>query len=464
MPEPERLGRYTLGDKLGVGGMGVVYRARAEGAEGFSKVVAIKTMHTSYASDPGIRDMFVAEATTAQRLQHGNVVQIIDVGNDGGTPYLVIELIDGASLAALLKARGGALPIADALYIAESVAAALAYAHGLVDKNNRPDGVVHRDVTPRNILVSNDGVVKLADFGIAKALSAPSYTLPGTFKGSLGYLAPEQARAQPIDARADQFSFGIVLYEMLSGSNPLAARDYESYVATLDRGIPKLESVDAELAAIVERATAITPADRFASMDELRGELEAWRVARKIRTSPESLREFLRVLLAQDATVPGRALGDLISLPTAETQQQSPRPPHQKWPLVVLGTAALAGAVIAGVVMLRAPKKRAHVAPIDATVVVDAAPDAAMIDAAVVVIDAAVVDAPVAATPKKKGFVKIMVVPYANVSIDGKAYGGVPVNVELAEGPHTVVLSSDVGRVEKRIRVKPGETVEISAW
>src|SRR5688572_5036856 len=125
VPEPERLhlGRYTIGERLGEGGMGVVYRAHADGAEGFAKAVAIKVIHTHFARDPGIREMFVAEAHTAQRLSHGGIVQIIDVGVDGGAPYLVIELVEGASLSELLGAS--ALPIADALFIAESVASAL---------------------------------------------------------------------------------------------------------------------------------------------------------------------------------------------------------------------------------------------------------------------------------------------------------------------------------------------------
>jgi hypothetical protein len=509
VPPPERLGRYELGDRIGEGGMGVVFRARITGPEGFSKLVAIKRIHAALARDPGIRDAFVIEALIAQRLHHGNIVQLIDVGLDENIPYLVIEYVDGASLAELLRAGPGRLPIAAALHIAEGVAAALAYAHDLADPAGRPEGLVHRDVTPRNILISRDGVVKLADFGIAKALSAPSYTLPGTFKGSLGYLAPEQARGEPVDARADQFSLGIVLHELLTGENPIAARDVESYHRALASGVPPLVApapADAELAAIVARATALDPGARHGSMDELRSELEAWRVARKIRTSGESLRAVMRDRLDAVATVtapvPARAprpLGDALrdQLPASvPTQRITPanRAPARGAPArahggsrrrVVLagaGVAALCVAVL-GVALLvvgRAPASTTNPAEVPPTPRADAADTAALppaIDAALAVApsDAAAptstaLDAAPAAIarklPLRPGKLKVMVVPWATVLLDDRPLGGVPIDVEVAAGRHRVTLHNPDtrDRVEKWIEIEPGGLAEVTSW
>jgi len=506
--------------------MGVVFQARLTGEGGFSRLVAIKCIHAALARDPGIRDAFVAEALTAQRLLHGGIVQLIDVGLDADVPYLVLEHVDGASLAELLHGPGAArpLPIADALHIVESVAAALAYAHGLADAAGRPEGVVHRDVTPRNILISRDGVVKLADFGIAKALSAPSYTLPGTFKGSLGYLAPEQARGEPVDARADQFSLGIVLHELVSGQNPIAARDVESYHRALTAGVPPLAAAppaDTELAAIVARATALDPAARHGSMDELRSELEAWRVARGIRTSGESLRAVMRERLDEQHTAPGtsaapqpkarpqpRPLGDALGdalgeqLPPSATQRVDPaaRAPARRGPgrraliagagLAGLGAIALAVALLGG----RAPASTRppaearpeprEAAPAPAAVPASAAPTPAPTStaatpapaAAAAAAPAAAAAAPAAApaapalaprpAARKPGRLKIMVVPWATVLLDDRPLGGVPIDREVASGRHRLTLHNpDTGdRVERAIDVPPGGLTEVTSW
>ncbi len=491
--------------------MGVVFRARITGAEGFSRQVAIKRIHEALARDPGLREALVAEARTAQRLHHGNIVQLIDVGLEGDLPYLVLEYVDGASLAELLRAvPGRPLAAADALHVAEHVAAALAYAHGLADPAGRPEGVVHRDVTPRNILISRDGVVKLTDFGIARALSAPSYTLPGTFKGSLGYLAPEQARGEPVDARADQFSLGIVLHEMLSGRNPIAARDVESYHRVLSSGVPALAApppADAELAAIVARATAREPAARYGSMDELRSELEAWRVARKVRTSVESLRDAMRERFETGATARGprplgAALGDQLP-PSVRTERIAPaaldpgRRAAARRRGRRAGTAVGVLAGIACVAVVIAGRSRAPAvspggppppAPDAAARVAEPAPP---IDAAAPApvpvpspaIDAAIADAtpapdlaapPAGADaaigprrpPPRPGTLKVMVVPWATVLLDGRPLGGVPLERQIPAGRHRLTLHNpDTGdRVDRWIELQPGGLVEVRSW
>lgn len=482
--------------------MGVVYRAEAEGAEGFSKTVAVKMVHEVLARDPGIREAFIDEARVAQRLHHGNIVQIIDLGVEDETPYMVQEYVDGLSLSELLDAsRGGSMPIAAALYVAEMVSAALAYGHGLKNQSGRSEGVIHRDVTPRNILVSRDGVVKLADFGIAKALNAPSYTLPGTIKGSLGYLSPEQAAGASVDERTDQFSAGIVLHEMLSGNNPIGARDVEAYRKRLDDGVPRLgirEPIDDDLADIVARAVALDADDRFESMNDLKAALEAWRVERKLKVSNESLRDTIRLLLGEGATRQARPLGDALNLdvPTAQTALQRPTPANAKpaaesaiglWALVV-GVVALIGGIVlfvmagsnsgdaAGATATAADaaaKVRsdgAAAAQLDAAaqgISSDAAPGVAAADAAADT--AAQPDAAqngrVEVRPVGKGRLKVNLVPYAKTFVDGKLVG-TRVDIELSAGKHRLRLyNPDTGQdVNKKIVIRAGETLSITSW
>lgn len=476
--------------------MGVVYRAEAEGAEGFTKTVAVKMVHEVLARDPGIRDAFMDEAKVAQRLHHGNIVQIIDLGVEDKTPYMVQEYVDGLSLSELLDAsRGGSMPIAAALYVAEMVAAALAYAHGIKNQSGRSEGVVHRDVTPRNILVSRDGVVKLADFGIAKAISAPSYTLPGTIKGSLGYLSPEQAAGQPVDERTDQFSTGIVLHEMLSGNNPIGARDVEAYRRRLEDGVPRLgvrEPIDDELADIVARAVALDADDRFESMNDLKAALEAWRVSHEIKISNESLRDTIRLLLGEGATKQARPLGEALKLdvPTAKTALQRPTPLDSKrsrnsslglWALVVGVIALIAGVVLfvmagRGGGETAAANPTADAAPpvaIDAAaqaVAVDAAAPADAADAAALPPDAAPPGPDARPTkivrPRGNGRLKVNVVPYAKVFVDGKLVGSGRVDAEVPAGKHTLRLENpDLNKKQTRpILIKPGQTVSITDW
>ncbi len=335
MSGSNRLGRYQLGERLGEGGMAEVFRAEMPGAAGFRKAVAIKRVKPALADDERVCAAFLQEAEVARRLEHGGIVQIYDLGIERGVPYLVIELVDGVSLQTLLARTGATrganaaaggdragLEVGAALAIVEQVAAALHHAHQLRGPDGAPQAVIHRDVNPKNILISRDGVVKLTDFGIAKARHLPSETLPGTIKGTLGYLSPEQARGGPIDATTDQFATGVVLHELLTGQNPLAIGDnLHEYVAKLERGLPAIAApppVDDELIAIAARAVAIEPGDRFPSMDELRCALERWRVGAGLRTAPDELARRVRALRAGATGAPPerapRPLGRALEL------------------------------------------------------------------------------------------------------------------------------------------------------
>ncbi|MEM9492173.1 MAG: serine/threonine-protein kinase, partial [Myxococcota bacterium] len=358
MTNAERLGRYRIGERIGQGGVAEVFRAEVSGAEGFSKTVAIKRVRAEVASDSAAVEGFLAEAELARRLAHGNIVQIHDVGVEEELPYLVMEHIDGMALGDLVHASGP-LPVADALHVTEQICAALDYAHGLTDDAGRPCGIAHRDVHPRNILVSLDGVVKLTDFGIAKSLHAPDRTVPGLIKGTLGYLAPEQIRGDTTTAAADQFAVGVVLYEMLTGANPLtAAGDIVEYGDQLADGLPRLSApapADDELADIIARAVTDQPGDRFPSVADLRAELEHWRVTRRIRVSPEGLGQLVRNARGTSQTVHHVYLDDMLADQldaTKNSQTQVTRAvadkPRARWlPRAALGLLIAVAAALA---------------------------------------------------------------------------------------------------------------------
>jgi tRNA A-37 threonylcarbamoyl transferase component Bud32 len=218
LPEPARLGEYSLLEKLGQGGMALVYRAERVGEAGFKKKVAIKRMLPAYRRDPSLLERFAAEARTNARLDHPNLVHVLDFGIEP-EPYLVLEFVEGVTLAALLTRlveKRQQLEIAAACFIGAEAAQGLDHAHRKRDDEGSPLGIVHRDVSPQNCLLSNEGAVKVSDFGLVKAADNVVQTGSGVPIGKMSYMAPEQAGNAPIDARADVFSLGIVVWEMLT--------------------------------------------------------------------------------------------------------------------------------------------------------------------------------------------------------------------------------------------------------
>ena len=214
----ERFGPYTLLEQLGQGGMAVVHRAERVGEAGFKKKVAIKRILPQYKRDPSLLERFAAEARTNARLDHPNLVQVLDFGIDP-EPYLVLEYIEGVSLSQLMQrllAKNEKLEVAAALFIAAEVANGLDHAHRKRGDDGKPLGIVHRDVSPQNVLLSNEGGVKVSDFGLVKAADNVLKTASGISIGKLSYMAPEQAMGQETDARADIFSLGVSIWEMLT--------------------------------------------------------------------------------------------------------------------------------------------------------------------------------------------------------------------------------------------------------
>lgn len=310
-----RLGRYEVGERLGSGGLGEVYLAHVEGARGFRKRVVIKQIRRELAARPEVASLLRAEAEVVQRLAHGNIVQVLDFGVEDGQAYVVMEHVDGVSLAALLADAGARaqLDVAAALFVVEAVCAALAHAHA-------QPGLVHRDVTPANILVSRDGVVKLTDFGIASLIATTADA------GTPGYAAPEQRAGRAVDARADVYALGVVLGELVAGE-------------------------DEALRAIARRARSPEREDRFASAEALAEALERWRAERGILRAAPGLALAVRGLQARRSRL---ADGVGVSLAQrgreAVTAALAPARPQRtrRWALAggALGLGALAWAAV----------------------------------------------------------------------------------------------------------------------
>jgi serine/threonine protein kinase/tetratricopeptide (TPR) repeat protein len=274
-----RLGRYELVSVLGEGGMGAVWLARLRGTHGFQKLFAVKAMLPELAREERFRRMLLDEARLLARIDHANVAQVLDVGEDGGLLFVVMERVVGPSLEALCAAAGpgNRIPFRVAARIVADVCDGLHAAHELRGDDRQSLQVIHRDVTPHNILVSERGVAKLIDFGIAKARGRlAAETAFGLIKGKARYMAPEQALGQPLDRRADIWGMGAVLFRALSGRAPFAGSDE---LASFVSGRTSVPEVPAELPAcaraVVRRALALEPEARFATAADMRSALEA---------------------------------------------------------------------------------------------------------------------------------------------------------------------------------------------
>jgi eukaryotic-like serine/threonine-protein kinase len=278
----QQLGRYELILPIARGGMAQVWAARQTGAHGFSRIVAIKSILPAHVGEGSFRRMFLDEARIAARLRHSNVVEVLDLGQDGAHLYLVMPLIDGDSVSGLVrkqKRAGGAptIPIGIAARIMADACAGLHAAHALTDEDGKPLELVHRDVSPHNILVGIDGTSRITDFGIAKALGRIEQTDAGQVKGKFAYMSPEQLRREPLDARSDVFAAGVVLWELLAGERLFLGQDVlETAQRVLELPIPPLApDVPAAFSELCLRALSRDKRDRFRTIAELRDSLEA---------------------------------------------------------------------------------------------------------------------------------------------------------------------------------------------
>lgn len=299
---PQQLGPYELLRLLATGGMAEVYEARLPGPHGFSKRVAVKRMLPQFARDARLVAMFCDEARIHAGLDHPNLVEVIDFGEDGGELYLAMELVDGPSCAEVLTsvaARRRSVDLGVVLYIGQQVLRALDYVHHAADDRGIPLRLVHRDVAPANVLIGRAGDVKLGDFGIIRGAGIEARTEPGELKGKIGYVSPEQAAGAPLDGRSDLFSLAVTLAELLIGKPLFAGRNeleilqhlYASDLSTLRRHGRHIPS---DVVALLERALARRPEDRPASALEFGMELSGCIQRHAAGVGPLALVEWLR--------------------------------------------------------------------------------------------------------------------------------------------------------------------------
>ncbi|MBA2538618.1 MAG: serine/threonine protein kinase [Deltaproteobacteria bacterium] len=275
----EQFGPYLVYEELGVGGMATVHRAEIRGVEGFSKPVALKRMHPYLASSPETVKAFVREAQLASQLHHGNIAQTYELGKANGTYFISMEYIPGPTLTQVIRQcqlAAGAIPIRITIGILLQLCDALDYAHNRTDDEGHPLGIIHRDVSPSNIVISNTGIVKLLDFGIAKVTSKVETDTPltgMTIKGKFDYIAPEYLGGQ-LDVRADLFAVGVIAHELLTGRKLFAGKDdFETMTLVLEMPIhppSRLNTqVPHELDHIVMTALQRDPAKRWQSANAL---------------------------------------------------------------------------------------------------------------------------------------------------------------------------------------------------
>ncbi|GAB4204677.1 MAG: hypothetical protein OHK0013_19830 [Sandaracinaceae bacterium] len=297
------LAGYEIVAKIKTGGMAALYLGRKTGAGGFAKYVAIKVMLEHLSEEPALVAMFLDEARLSARIEHPNVVHIHELGEEDGKHFLVMEYVAGCSLAQLQRAvmkRARRLSPSVVAYIGMQVAAGLHAAHEALDDDGQPLQVVHRDVSPKNILLAYKGYVKLIDFGIAKVRDASQSTTAGSLKGTIRYMSPEQAAGRSVDRRSDVYSLGIVLWEMLTGrplfqaENELAALDMVRSAAVPPPS--HFAPVPPALEQIVTRMLQRSPDDRFATMVEVQRGLAA-AVPEALAFSPQKLGELVAALI-----------------------------------------------------------------------------------------------------------------------------------------------------------------------
>jgi serine/threonine protein kinase len=499
-----RLGRYELLARLATGGMGEIFLARLEGAEGFEKLYVVKRILAHLADDARFRQMLVAEAQIASKMSHPNICQVFELGEEQGEVFLAMEYLDGLPWADLVAhlPRGRGVELRVAATVLAQICEGLRFAHEHTDVDGTPMPIVHRDVSPQNLFITTEGVCKLLDFGVSKVLTEGTRTRTGMLKGKLPYMAPEQIRGEPIDARADVFSIGVVLWEALTGGRLFQRdSDYQIWKAITEEDIPRVTSrVDGlppQIDGVVARALERDVQKRYPSIRHFAGELRDVAARAGGTFDNQTLAQVLKSLgagkLAEKHDKVSRAIGrptrassEVPPLPAAITQplpviEQSDthsialrdasvtlRRKPRGWRIaLVVGALAIAAGVIGAVLSKREASESASALPVDAPVAlvdmtsqagsdVEAAEDMPEVDP-----DVEIDDRPAPADPARptkraivkraakkpaidagvaeSGFFSIDSKPYATIYIDDKSYGDTPLfKVQLPAGKHRV--------------------------
>lgn len=469
------IAKYQVLRKIGAGGMGEVFEGTLLGADGFARKIAIKRVHAEQPVEPHVAAMFGDEARLAAQLIHPNLVEVLDFDRDvDGRPFLVMEYVDGPDLAALL--RGGALPPPVALFIASEMLYGLGYAHELPQRDGKR-GLVHRDLSPHNVLLSRQGAVKVSDFGIAKALEGRGAVQLRELCGKPPYMSPEQVHAQPLDERSDLFAVGIILWEMLTGRRLFVGSTGTEVMAsvTFKRLEPPSSVADAvsrELDAVVMKLLERDKERRYGSAREANEALMACPLA------PRDGRRALQQLIEERAGSPSPPTGDEEG-PGGRASAGAGEPGEPGEPGEARGAASLArrrwrwsvllgptavAAALAGALITRAPdgagqaitapspgedqSERAadRAPPPPAPAPPPSAEPLALGPAHAETRGARGETGRSAAERPAHGTLLVSVRPWAAVSVDGRSYGETPVTLKLPPGEHRVLLVHPRGR------------------
>jgi serine/threonine-protein kinase len=510
-----RVGRYELMSPIARGGMAEVWLARQSGPEGFEKVVALKRILAAAGNANDFVTMFLDEARIAAQLSHPNIAQIFELAEDGGTYYLAMEYLEGETLSHVLRRSrelSTPLPVGLAVRVVSDAAAGLGHAHQKRARSGKPLDIVHRDVSPQNIMVTYEGVVKVVDFGIARAAGRAARTQMGSVKGKVTYMSPEQARGETVDARCDVFALGVVLFEALTGTRLHEGDDDVRVLRrlALHEALPTVRSrrpeVAPELDALVSQAMAAAPQDRFPSGIEMQVALEQY-----LRTAPPpsssfELRQFVQQLFADrlqrsramvmttasritdpdmpvppvpsaranQATVAARAprAGPEPASGPHTAAKTDPARPRSKGPLI-LGGAIVLGLALGVAWAMQQPKPGPEPAH-DPTPAPPPKPPVAVAPPAPVHVEPPTPTPAPAPTPvvepvasprptvavKAKGKLRLETDPYTQVYVHGRKLGDTPlIDVELPSGMQALHLVNADEHIDEHIEVeiKPGQ-------
>ncbi len=309
MSMPTSFGKYELLDRIGTGGMAEIFRARSVGPDGFEKILVIKRVLPELVSNKAFINLLVAEAKVTSLLNHPNIVQIHELGDVDGTYYIAMEFVDGADLLNLLSRCTRdrlRVPIEIGLHIVSEVSRGLAHAHAATDRAQRPLNIIHRDVSPSNILISKSGDVKIMDFGVARAdlgISAPVEQDRGVLKGKLGYMSPEQVTGRPIDRRSDIFALGVVLFECLTLKRLFVGQtDVQTLLnireADVEQRFKRHSYLPKPIRALLRKALAKDPDERFQTATDFQEAILDYLFDSRLKVSSRSVASFLDQVLS----------------------------------------------------------------------------------------------------------------------------------------------------------------------
>ncbi|MDH3201278.1 MAG: protein kinase [Myxococcales bacterium] len=477
--EPREFGSYRLVRRLGVGGMAETFEAARAGTGGFEQRVCLKRVLPAYSHDPEFIGRFHREAKLAAQLRHGNIVGVTDFGEVEGVSYMALELVDGVDLRSLLRSLADEkLPPEMVVLIGLDLAYALEHAH---------QSIIHRDVSPANVLISRAGETKLADFGIAKAIESAAATASKIVQGKIPYMSPEQMRGEAVDARSDLFSLGVVLFEAVAGVRPFdGAHDVETMQRIVEGQRRSLSEtapdLPIELQAVIDGLIATDPEDRTPSASRLVEELAVLAPTPQVRRELASMVETqrggpsTRMHVRARGEDPDTELSRAQELPSPAGFDENPNKGTRRGlraALALLTVIALAAGIAAtesfglfGSSGIHQPAANAPdtVAPTTPTDPVEVAARAAIRiedSAPTTSKDEDTVDpVPPVAVPSR-GWIHVVVQPWGNVWIDGVWMGRAPVKARVAKGRHTVEVGRDLPSKKQVVKVEAGARKEL---